>query len=81
MGLGDVKMMAMVGAFLGWRLTILTIFAGVLSASVVGVLLMIIDRKYDGQKQLAFGVFLGAAAIASLLFGVHLVEWYAGQFR
>jgi leader peptidase (prepilin peptidase)/N-methyltransferase len=80
MGLGDVKMMVMVGAFLGWRLTILTIFAGVLSGSVIGVLLMTVERKYDGQKQLAFGVFLGIAAIGSLLFGVHLVEWYAGQF-
>jgi leader peptidase (prepilin peptidase)/N-methyltransferase len=81
MGLGDVKMMVMVGAYLGWRLTILTIFAGVLSGSVIGVLLMTLERKYDGQKQLAFGVFLGAAAIGSLLFGVYLVEWYAGQFR
>ena len=40
MGLGDVKMMFMVGAYLGWRLTILTIFVGVLSGSVIGILLM-----------------------------------------
>src|SRR5215470_17451443 len=40
MGLGDVKMMFMVGAYLGWRLTILTIFVGVLSGSIVGVAMM-----------------------------------------
>jgi leader peptidase (prepilin peptidase)/N-methyltransferase len=81
MGLGDVKMMFMVGAYLGWRLTILTIFVGVLSGSVIGILLMTIERRFDSKKLLPFGVFLGLGAIASLLFGSHLVEWYAGQFR
>ena len=41
MGLGDVKMMFMVGAYLGWRLTILTIFLSVLSGSVIGVVVML----------------------------------------
>jgi leader peptidase (prepilin peptidase)/N-methyltransferase len=80
MGLGDVKMMFMVGAYLGWRLTILTIFVGVLSGSVIGILLMARQGKKDMQMLLPFGVFLGIGAIGALLFGAHLVEWYAGQF-
>jgi len=81
MGLGDVKMMFMVGAYLGWRLTILTIFVGVLSGSVIGILLMAKQRERNMQMLLPFGVFLGLGAIAALLFGAPLVEWYAGQFR
>jgi leader peptidase (prepilin peptidase) / N-methyltransferase len=81
MGLGDVKMMFMVGAYLGWRLTILTIFLGVLSGSVIGILLMLVEGRLDSKKVLPFGVFLGLGAILSLLYGSLLVEWYAGQFR
>lgn len=81
MGLGDVKMMFMVGAYLGWRLTILNIFLGVLSGSLIGVGLMMRQEKRDMQMLLPFGVFLGIGAIAALLIGAHIVEWYAGQFR
>ena len=83
MGLGDVKMMFMVGAYFGWRLTILTIFLGVLSGSLIGITLML--RQGKGQRNmqmlLPFGVFLGIGAIAALLFGPQIVQWYAGQFR
>lgn len=81
MGLGDVKMMFMVGAYLGWRLTILTIFVGVFTGSVIGILLMARQGQRNMQMLLPFGVFLGLGALAALLFGGPLVEWYAGQFR
>lgn len=81
MGFGDVKMMFMVGGYVGWRLTILTLFLGVLSGSLIGIGLMVAQRRFDFKKQLPFGVFLGIGAIASLLFGHPIVEWYAGQFR
>jgi len=81
MGLGDVKMMFMVGAYLGWRLTILTIFVGVLTGSIIGVLLMARQRERNMQMLLPFGIFLGIGAIAALLFGSQLVDWYAGHFR
>jgi leader peptidase (prepilin peptidase) / N-methyltransferase len=80
MGLGDVKMMFMVGAYLGWRLTILTIFVGVLSGSLIGIVLMARQRERDMQMLLPFGVFLGLGSIAALLFGAQIVGWYAGQF-
>ena len=81
MGLGDVKMMFMVGAYLGWRLTILTIFIGVLTGSVIGIALMARQGQRNMQMLLPFGVFLGLGAVAALLFGTPLVAWYAGQFR
>jgi len=80
MGLGDVKMMFMVGAYLGWRLTILTIFVGVLSGSLIGIVLMARQRQRDMQMLLPFGVFLGLGSIAALLFGTQVAEWYVGQF-
>lgn len=81
MGLGDVKMMFMVGAYLGWRLTILTIFIGVFSGSAIGIVVMLAQGRKDLKIYLPFGIFLGIGAIAALLVGQQVVEWYAGQFR
>ncbi|HKO42447.1 MAG TPA: prepilin peptidase [Pyrinomonadaceae bacterium] len=81
MGLGDVKMMFMVGGYLGWRLTVLNIFLAVLSGSVTGIVIMAAKGDRNLQMLLPFGIFLGIGAIAALLFGSHIVEWYAGQFR
>ena len=82
MGLGDVKMMFMVGAYLGWRLTVLTLFLGALSGSVIGVTTALLKgEKNFGQTRLPYGVYLGISAILALLFGREIVEWYAGHFR
>jgi leader peptidase (prepilin peptidase)/N-methyltransferase len=81
MGLGDVKMMFMVGAYLGWRLTILTIFIAVLSGSLTGVALMLRNRERNLQMLLPFGIFLGIGSIASLLVGTRIVNWYLSQFQ
>lgn len=80
MGLGDVKMMFMVGAYLGWRLTILTIFFGVLSGSIAGVGLMAKRKERDMQMQLPFGIFLGIGSIFALLFGSRIIAWYISKF-
>jgi leader peptidase (prepilin peptidase)/N-methyltransferase len=80
MGLGDVKMMIMVGAYLGWRLTILTILLAVFSGSLVGIAMMI-RRGRNLQMMLPFGIFLGVGAIAALLVGTRIVEWYVAQLR
>ena len=80
MGFGDVKMMFMVGAFLGWRLTILTILIGALSGSLAGIAVML-KRGRNLQMMLPFGIFLGIGSIVSLLVGSRIIEWYASQFR
>jgi len=81
MGLGDVKMMFMVGAYLGWRLAVLTIFIGVFSGSIIGIAMMAKSSKRNMRMMLPFGIFLGIGAIASLLVGHRIVEWYASQYR
>jgi leader peptidase (prepilin peptidase)/N-methyltransferase len=80
MGFGDVKMMLMVGAFLGWRLTLLTIMMGALSGSIAGIAVMI-KRGRNLQMMLPFGIFLGIGSIISLLFGARIIVWYASQFQ
>ena len=80
MGLGDVKMMFMVGAYLGWPLTILTIFVGVLGGSVAGVALMARRGDRDMQMLLPFGIFLGLGSLVSLLCGTRIIDWYVGKF-
>src|SRR5256885_1563346 len=80
MGLGDVKMMFMVGAYLGWRLTIVTILLAVFSGALVGVFLMIRRGQRDMQMLLPFGIFLGIGAIVSLLAGARIIAWYLGRF-
>jgi leader peptidase (prepilin peptidase)/N-methyltransferase len=79
MGLGDVKMMFMVGAFLGWQLTLLTIFVASLLGSLIGVMLIL--RGGSMKMQIPFGVFLGPAAIIALFAGRQFIVWYVGMYR
>jgi leader peptidase (prepilin peptidase) / N-methyltransferase len=80
MGLGDVKMMFMVGAYVGWRLTILTIFLGVLSGSIIGIALMMRRGERDMKMLLPFGIFLGLGSIIALFTGTRIIIWYLAQF-
>lgn len=71
MGGGDIKMMAMVGAFLGWEGVLLTIFLGALLGTVVFV-----PISLKTGKLVPFGVFLAAGAAVTFLFGDQLLGWY-----
>jgi leader peptidase (prepilin peptidase) / N-methyltransferase len=75
MGLGDVKMMLMAGAFLGTKRTLLTILAGSLLGSVLGVAVIVARRK-EADYELPFGTFLGMAALLVVFFGTPVVNWY-----
>lgn len=75
MGMGDVKMMLLVGAFLGAKRTLLTIFAGSLLGSILGLAFMAARRK-DSNYELPFGTFLGMAALLVVFFGAPVVSWY-----
>jgi leader peptidase (prepilin peptidase) / N-methyltransferase len=77
MGLGDVSMMCMVGAYLGWQLTLLTIMLASLIGSVVGISYAL-ARGRDLQLAMPFGIFLGAGALVALLAGERIVNWYLG---
>jgi leader peptidase (prepilin peptidase)/N-methyltransferase len=74
-------MMLMVGAFLGWRLTILTILIGALTGSAAGIAMMYKRGGRNLQMMLPFGIFLGIGALVSLLFGSSIIRWYTSQFQ
>jgi len=80
MGLGDVKMMAAVGALLGWRLTLLSIFIGAFAGALIGGIFVMSKKDRDLQTQIPFGIFLGIGSIVSLLFGERLIAWYLSTF-
>lgn len=75
MGLGDVKMMAMAGAFLGLQRALLTILVGSLLGSVIGIAVIAIGRK-GRDFELPFGTFLGAGAMLVVFFGSSALDWY-----
>lgn len=73
MGGGDIKMMAMVGAFVGWQGVLLTVFLGALAGTLVYLPLTLMGRK----KLVPFGVFLAVGAAATYLVGPALVAWWS----
>jgi leader peptidase (prepilin peptidase)/N-methyltransferase len=75
LGFGDVKMMAMVGAFLGAPLTLFTIMIGSLLGSIIGLLLIRFAGK-ERQYELPFGTFLSLAGIVAVLYGDNLIRAY-----
>jgi leader peptidase (prepilin peptidase)/N-methyltransferase len=75
MGMGDVKMLAMIGAFLGWKLTVLTLIVASIGGSVAGIVLLI-TRRGNLKAAIPFGVFLSPAAFLASLYGDPLVSWY-----
>ncbi len=80
MGGGDVKMLAMIGAFLGWKLVILTLVLSSLLGSLIGVGVLVVRR--GGLKYaLPYGTFLSLAALVSSLYGGRIVDWYVSLYR
>ncbi|HEY2931047.1 MAG TPA: prepilin peptidase [Acidobacteriota bacterium] len=75
MGMGDVKLMAAVGAFVGWSYAMLTIFLGSLFGAVISTAYIAWTGK-GARYELPFGTFLGLAAIASTLWGNDIILWY-----
>lgn len=75
MGGGDIKMMAMVGAFVGWKGVLLTIFGGALLGTLIFVPMILILRQ---KRLVPFGVFLAAAAGITFVTGDWVIDWYMG---
>ncbi len=74
-GGGDIKLLAMIGAFTGWKGVAFTIFGGSLIASIVGITLMIV-RRTNGQVPIPFGPFLSGASFLYILVGDRLIQAY-----
>ena len=75
MGLGDVKMLAAIGAFLGWRQVWVVLFFASLAGAIVGVVVSL-GRGRSLQTRLPFGTFLALAAYAASLVGERVLGWY-----
>jgi leader peptidase (prepilin peptidase) / N-methyltransferase len=80
MGLGDVKLLAMIAAFLGFGQMLLALFVGVIAASVYGIVLMA-RRRAGGSSKLPLGSFLAAGGLFSALFGPRIIAWYMELLR
>jgi leader peptidase (prepilin peptidase)/N-methyltransferase len=79
LGMGDVKMLAMIGAFLGWQLMLLTLVLASLSGALVGVAL-IVSQRGSMKYALPFGTFLAVGAVVAMLVGQPMVDWYLGFY-
>src|SRR5262249_33841590 len=75
LGMGDPKMLAMIGAFLGWRMTLLTLIVGSFSGSLVGVGMIALGRGHR-KSMLPFGCFLAIGALVAATVGPAIVNWY-----
>ena len=80
MGLGDVKMLGMIAAFLGFWESLLALFVGVMAACAYAVWLLA-RRKATGETKLAFGSFLAVGGLVAAVFGERVVAWYSGMLR
>ena len=79
MGMGDVKLLAMIGAFLGWQAILPVVFVASLAGSLIGVPLMLL-KKADGKLAIPFGPFLSLAAVVYLFWWDVLFSWYLSLF-
>ncbi len=77
MGLGDVKMLAMIGAFLGWPQVFVVLLLSTVAGAAVGIALTVTGSG-SMRTKLPFGIFLAMAAFAASLFGEPLLAWYLG---
>jgi leader peptidase (prepilin peptidase) / N-methyltransferase len=75
MGGGDIKLLAMMGAFFGWKAVLFIIFVASLVGSVIGIAVMLVQKK-DSTFAIPFGPFLSSAAIIYLFFGNRIIFWY-----
>jgi len=77
MGGGDIKLLAMIGSFLGWKPALLTIMIGSLTGSVIGISLIAL-RIIKRDDYIPFGPFLVLGALLSMFFAQPLLDWYQG---
>ncbi len=78
--MGDVKMLAMIGAFLGWPLMVLTLVLASFAGSIVGVA-VIVSGRGGLQAALPFGTFLALGSLVAAAAGDPILAWYLAFYR
>ena len=77
MGGGDVKLAAMIGAFLGWRYIVISLFLGFFLGSLAGIFLIMLKIK-SREDTVPFGPFIVLGSFITLLWGEKIISWYLG---
>ena len=75
MGMGDVKFLAAIGAFLGWKATLFTVFVSSMLGGVIGLLLVLLSKK-DWQSRIPYGPYIALGALIWIFCGPEVVSWY-----
>jgi leader peptidase (prepilin peptidase)/N-methyltransferase len=77
MGGGDVKLLALIGLYIGWKLTLLSLVFAILSGALVGLLVLARSKEEERSgRMMPFGPFLALGAVVSLLWGTPFLHWY-----
>jgi len=79
MGMGDVKLLAMIGAFLGWQALPVTILFASITGTMAGVAFALAKGEPVRKFPIPFGPFLALGAVVHLFFGMELIQWYIGR--
>ena len=79
LGMGDVKMLAMIGAFLGWQAVLLTLVLASFAGALIGVAMISLQRG-SMKYALPFGTFLAIGAVVAMLVGQPIIDWYVGFY-
>jgi len=80
MGGGDIKMAAMLGAFLGWQKVVLVFFGSAIVGLVISVIIMLFSSKLRSTRVVPFGPFLAIAAFIAIIFGDKIISFYLNNF-
>jgi leader peptidase (prepilin peptidase)/N-methyltransferase len=80
MGRGDLKFLAAIGSFLGWRAVLFSLFAGSLLGSIIGLITLVVGKPVWSAK-LPFGPYLAFGALTWMFFGETFLHWYTGLMR
>ena len=76
MGLGDIKLLAMIGALVGWQGILMTIFVASATGTLAGILHMVQVRQKNMKLAIPFGPFLATGALVYIFWGEAIIRWY-----
>jgi len=76
MGGGDIKLLAMIGAAIGYKGVFFTLFIGSLTGAIAGIIIMLSSRVLDTKLKIPFGPYLSFGAVIYIFFGPTLIKWY-----
>lgn len=80
MGGGDIKMAAMLGAFLGWQKVLLIFISSAFIGLVVSIVIMMFSAKLRKTRVIPFGPFLAAASVLAICYGDKIISFYINNF-